>query len=372
MNDPQIFFPIVKKCALALESGEVFFGKSFGAEGEKYGEIVFNTSMTGYQEILSDPSYKDQIITMTYPEIGNYGMAEENMESERVHASGFVVKNHSKFITHPGSQETLSDFLIRTNTIGLEGIDTRKLTRIIRTTGAKKSFISTHDFNAKSLVRKAKESPSIEKIDLVKEVTTKKSYTWGRPESEFRVAVYDFGVKYNILRCLSKRRCYLKIFPASAPPENILEFDPDGIFLSNGPGDPAAVPYIVKNVAKLVGKRPIFGICFGHQILAQVFGAHTYKLKFGHRGANQPVKYNENQRIEITSQNHGFAVKMEGKEVEWTHINSNDGTSEGLSIPNSHVFSVQYHPEASPGPHDSLYLFDNFIRMIREFKAVHA
>ncbi|MBL8995072.1 MAG: glutamine-hydrolyzing carbamoyl-phosphate synthase small subunit, partial [Spirochaetia bacterium] len=276
---------------LALESGDVFPGFSLGAEGEAFGEAVFNTSMAGYQEILTDPSYKGQIISMTYPEIGNYGVNPDDNESSKIHASGFVVRHYAKFPSHHRSKGTLSDFLIQHGIVALEGVDTRKITRILRTQGNQKAAISTKDVKADSLVKKAKESVSIEHRDLVQEVTTPKSYDWETPvgvNEKFRIAVYDFGVKWNILRSLASRGAKVRVFPAGTSSAEILDWKPDGIFLSNGPGDPSAVPHIVNNVKALIGKKPIFGICFGHQILGQAYGAKTYKLKFGHRGGNQP------------------------------------------------------------------------------------
>lgn len=360
-----------RPAALALESGEVFHGLSFGHEGEAFGEAVFNTSMAGYQEILTDPSYRGQIISMTYPEIGNYGVNDEDNESSGIHASGFVVHNYCQAPSNFRSQGTLSDFLIKHRIVALEGVDTRRLTRILRSTGAKKSVISTLDLNGPSLVAKAKASASIEHRDLVQEVTCEKAYDWPMPAgvaAVFRVAVYDFGVKWNILRSLAARGAMLRVFPARTAHGEIMDWKPDGIFLSNGPGDPSALPILVGNVKALLGQRPIFGICLGHQIIGQAYGAKTFKLKFGHRGGNQPVKNQGQGTIEITSQNHGFAVKLEGTAPPFlsTHVNANDQTLEGLACERDRVFSVQYHPEACPGPHDSLYLFDQFFAAMKK------
>ncbi|MBN8215225.1 MAG: glutamine-hydrolyzing carbamoyl-phosphate synthase small subunit [Spirochaetes bacterium] len=356
--------------ALALESGEVFHGLSIGSEGEAYGEAVFNTSMSGYQEILTDPSYRGQIISMTYPEIGNYGVNEDDNESAKIHASGFVVKHYCDKPSHFRASGTLSSFLKRYGIVALQGVDTRRLTRILRSTGAKRSVISTVDLDPASLVAKAKASQSIEHRDLVREVSTEKAYDWPLPEGvagRYRVAVYDFGVKWNILRSLASRGAVLRVFPASTAASEILAWKPDGVFLSNGPGDPSALLPIVEQIKLLLGKRPVFGICLGHQLIGQAYGATTFKLKFGHRGGNQPVQRKDTGGIEITSQNHGFAVRLAeaGRDpYVLSHVNSNDQTLEGLVNDADGAFSVQYHPEASPGPHDSLYLFDRFLRLM--------
>ena len=360
----------MKKAALAFESGEFFSGFSFGYESETYGEAVFNTSMTGYQEILTDPSYKAQIITLTYPEIGNYGIDEKVNESNCIHASGLVVKNYNEIFSNFTAKASLSSFLIEHKTPGLWGVDTRKITRIIRLSGAKKAIISTQDLNQNSLVQKAIDSPSIEHLDLIKEISTPKIYDFdemGLGERAPIIAVFDFGVKRNILKSLNKRGYRLKIFPARSSKSQVLSCDPSGIFLSNGPGDPSAVPDIVDNIANLKGIKPIFGICFGHQILAQTYGLKTFKLKFGHRGGNQPVRKQGDGKIEITSQNHGFAVEAKDfKRVNVSYINCNDNTVEGLNDPKAMVFSVQHHPEACPGPRDSDYLFDQFHHLIEK------
>ena len=368
---------------LALENGTVFTGESFGASAEVAGEVVFNTSMTGYQEILTDPSYAGQIVTMTYPLIGNVGINQEDLESIRPQVSGFVVKEYFDYYSNFRATGNLGDWLAAHNIIALQGIDTRMLTKMIRTVGALKGVISTIDLDDESLIEKAKRSPSMNGLDLAKKVTTGGMYNWseidktpfalkaiGKSRSDgrpWRVVVYDYGVKHNILRRLTSYGCQLTVVPASHPAEKVLEMDPDGIFLSNGPGDPAAVRYGIQNIKKLVGKKPIFGICLGHQLLALALGGKTFKLKFGHRGANHPVKNLLTQGIEITSQNHGFAVdpqSLDPKLIEITHVNLNDETNEGLRHRGLPIFSVQYHPEASPGPHDSDYLSDQFMTMM--------
>jgi carbamoyl-phosphate synthase small subunit len=370
---------------LALENGTVFAGESFGASAEVTGEVVFNTSMTGYQEILTDPSYAGQIVTMTYPLIGNYGVNLEDLESTKPQVAGFVVKEYFDFYSNFRATSSLGQWLRAHNIVALQGIDTRMLTKMIRTVGALRGVISTVDLDDESLIEKARQSPSMNGLDLAKVVTTGKSYEWdaidktpfalkpiGRAKNDGRpwfVVVYDYGVKQNILRRLALYGCKLLIVPASFPAEKVLELQPDGIFLSNGPGDPSAVRYGIQNIKKLVGKKPIFGICLGHQLLALALGGKTFKLKFGHRGANHPVKNLLTNGIEITSQNHGFAVDSDSLNsalIEITHVNLNDGTNEGLRHRELPVFSVQYHPEASPGPHDSDYLFDQFVSMIEE------
>ena len=371
---------MAKKATLALEDGTVYEGWSFGAEGEKEGEVVFNTSMTGYQEILTDPSYKGQIVTMTYPLIGNYGVNPNDFESRGPWVEGFAVREYCDYPSNWRSRETLGDFLKRNNIIGIQGIDTRALTKRTRTVGAMKGVISTVDLDPGSLVRKAKDSPGLIGRDLVKEVTCGEVYRWGkglfdvladrvRPpvERRFRVAAYDFGIKHNILRNLVETGCEVTVFPASAEPEQLLELNPDGIFLSNGPGDPEGLPYAVENIRSLLGRKPIFGICLGHQLLGLALGGRTFKLKFGHRGANQPVRRLSTGKVEITAQNHGFSVDMESldpDQVELTHVNLNDGTVEGMRHRTLPIFSVQYHPEASAGPHDAAYLFQEFIRLM--------
>jgi carbamoyl-phosphate synthase small subunit len=375
-NDP------VKKAILVLEDGTKFEGHGFGADGESYGEIVFNTSMYGYQEILTDPSYNGQIVVMTYPEIGNYGVNPEDVESRRPFVRGFVVREYWDKPSNWRSSGDLESYLKNYNIVGIQDVSTRDITRRIRSQGAQRAVISTVDFSHDSLLKKVRSSPSILDVDLVTEVSCQKPYTWEsgsevlakslNTEREllkgYKVVVYDYGIKQNILRRLVDVGCDVKVVPSQTSSEEVLSMNPNGIVLSNGPGDPSAVSYAIKNVEKLVGKKPIFGICLGHQILGLALGGKTFKLKFGHRGANQPVKNLSTGKIEITSQNHGFAVDPDslGTHVEITHINLNDKTVEGLRHTNYPIISVQYHPEASPGPHDSSYLFDEFIRLIRE------
>ena len=365
------------KAIIALEDGKNFTGKSFGAEGESIGEVVFNTSMMGYQEILTDPSYQGQIVLMTYPLIGNYGANKEDVESRRIFLSGFIVKEYCYYPSNFRSEMSLGDFLKKSDIVGIEGIDTRALTRYIRDKGAQQGIISTVDFDIKSLQSKIKNSPGLIGRDLVKEVTCNSSYSWkeggwepetgyrknpGESGFRFKVVAYDFGIKQNILRMLVDSGCSVEVVSAKTGAEEVLARNPDGIFLSNGPGDPEGVSYVIENVRKLIGKKPIFGICLGHQILGLALGGKTYKLKFGHHGANHPVKELSTGRIEITAQNHGFVVDIDSLKglAEVTHINLNDKTVEGISSDRYNFFSVQYHPEASPGPHDSRYLFKRF------------
>jgi len=358
---------------IALEDGFVMEGISFGAKGERAGEIVFNTSMTGYQEILTDPSYKGQIVTMTYPLIGNYGTNDEDFESARPQVEGLIVGEASRIPSNWRSQLSLHEYLLKYGIMGIEGVDTRAIVRHIRLEGAMKAVISTQDLDPQSLVQKAKESEGLVGRDMVQFVTCEKPYEWDGTEQtgRFRVVVIDYGVKYNILRMLRRAGCKVTVVPASTPAEEILDRDPDGIVLSNGPGDPAGIPYAVREVQKLIGKKPVFGICMGHQVLGQALGGKTFKLKFGHRGANQPVKEISTGRVRITSQNHGFCVDIDSlkdADVELTHFNLNDGTLEGMRHKKMPIFSVQYHPEASPGPHDTEYLFDEFVRTMAEAK----
>ncbi|MBP1685723.1 MAG: carbamoyl phosphate synthase small subunit [Deltaproteobacteria bacterium] len=378
------------KALLALADGTVFTGSSFGASGEASGEIVFNTSMTGYQEILTDPSYCGQMVTMTYPEIGNVGVNHEDVESRRPFVQGFIVKEYWETPSSWRAQQSLAAYLQQHGIPGIQGIDTRALVRHIRTHGAQEAVISTADLDPASLVAKARALPGLIGRDLVKEVTCAESYDWNegtwalgvgyasgpakqtRPKGRGRrpkaplVVAYDFGVKRNILRNLVHMGCRVRVVPASTSAADALAHKPQGIFLSNGPGDPDVGPY-AGIVRDLVGKKPIFGICLGHQILGLALGGRTYKLKFGHHGGNQPVMDLTTRKVEITSQNHGFAVDMDSLQghVQLTHVNLNDRTVEGLAHAELPIFSVQYHPEASPGPHDANYLFQRFVEMMR-------
>lgn len=371
------FHPV--KALIALEDGTVFEGVSFGACGKRCGEIVFNTSMTGYQEILTDPSYKGQIVTMTYPLIGNYGVNPADAESRKPFIEGLIVKECSRIASNWRSQKSLSEYLKENNIIGIEGIDTRALTRHIRLKGAMCAVISTEDVDEERLIKKAKDSPSLIGRDLVKEVTCTKTYEW-RENSKlktqnsklYKVVVIDCGVKFNILRMLEECECQVIVVSAKTKAEQILNMKPDGILLSNGPGDPAGVPYVVKTVKKLLKKLPIFGICLGHQILGLALGGKTYKLKFGHHGGNHPVKDLKTGKAAITAQNHGFCVdinSLNNADIEVTHINLNDNTLEGMKHKKLPVFSVQFHPEASPGPHDAGYLFKRFMDMMEKKSA---
>ncbi len=370
---------------LALEDGKVFRGRAFGAIGERTGEVVFNTSMTGYQEILTDPSYKGQIVVMTYPEIGNYGVNREDIESHKPWMEGFVVRECSRIVSNWRGHQDLEQYLREHGVLGVTELDTRSLTRHIRDKGALRGVLSTLDSDESSLAARAAASPSMGGLDLVKEVTCKEPYDWTESTSErwltqhlpggrevsHKVVVYDFGVKRNSLRRLVDLGCAVKVVPATTSAEEVLAYSPNGVLLSNGPGDPAAVTYAIRNVRALLGKVPLFGICLGHQIMALAMGGQTYKLKFGHHGSNHPVKFLATGRVEITSQNHGFAVDMAtfpDDEVELTHMNLNDQTVEGFQHRTLPAFSVQYHPEASPGPHDADYLFMRFVRMMDEWR----
>jgi len=350
---------------LLLADGRIFEGRSFGYQGETVGEVCFNTGMTGYQEILTDPSYCKQIVTMTSPHIGNYGINEEDIESENIQVAGFVIKEETMTPSNWRSTQSLGEYLKKNKIVGIKEIDTRSLTRHIRDKGAMNGIISSNDLDIQSLDKKLKKFPDMNGLDLAKDVTTQKKYKWPG-KGRYKVAVIDFGIKKNILRLLSDVGCELTVFPASIKAEDILSFEPDGVFLSNGPGDPLAVTYGIETVKKLLGKVPLFGICLGHQILALALGASTFKLKFGHRGINHPVRNNEKNTVEITSQNHGFAVDLDSlpPNVISTHINLNDNTSGGIRCTDIPAFSVQYHPESSPGPHDSRYLFNQFIEMM--------
>ncbi|OGL48670.1 MAG: carbamoyl phosphate synthase small subunit [Candidatus Schekmanbacteria bacterium RIFCSPHIGHO2_02_FULL_38_11] len=369
---------------ICLEDGRHFAGKSFGAEGEAVGEVVFNTSMMGYQEILTDPSYQGQIVLMTYPLIGNYGINYEDVESRRIFLSGFIVKEYCFYPSNFRSETSLGEFLKKADIVGIEGIDTRALTRHIRDKGAQQGIISTLDFDVESLIKKIKKSPGLIGRDFVKEVTTNSPYSWNeggwdlekgyrknstKKPQRYKVVAYDFGIKHNILRMLVDSGCDVEVVPANTRAEDVLARNPDGVFLSNGPGDPEAVSYAINSTKRLLGKKPIFGICLGHQILGLALGGKTYKLKFGHHGANHPVKELSSGRIEITAQNHGFAVDVDSiSDAYLTHVNLNDQTVEGMAHKNLPVFSVQYHPEASPGPHDSRYLFKRFVDLMEKYR----
>ena len=364
---------MIKRAILALADGTVFEGDQFGATGETIGEVVFNTSMTGYQEVLTDPSYKGQIVTMTYPLIGNYGCNEADVESIGPQVEGFVVREYSAYYSNWRSKWSLDTYLAEHGIIGIQGIDTRALTRRLRVHGVMNGCLSTEDLNPEHLVAKAKAWHGLVGWDLVQRVTCPNPYAWQHQEdsnthSKYRVVALDFGIKYNIMRQLTEHGCEVQVVPANTTAEEILAAEPDGVFLSNGPGDPMPVDYAIETIQGLMGKKPLFGICLGHQLLGLALGGKTFKLKFGHRGTNQPVKHLETDRVEITSQNHGFCVDIDSlpNSVDVTHVNLNDDTLEGIQHREYPVFSVQYHPEASPGPHDASYLFSRFIEMMEE------
>ena len=360
----------IKSALLALEDGRTFRGRAWGAAGEAFGEMVFNTSMSGYQEVLTDPSYAGQIVCMTYPLIGNYGVNAEDEESARPWVEGFVVREASRMASSWRATETLDAYLKRWNIVAIDHIDTRSLVRHIRDKGAMRACISTVDLDEASLIKKAQESPAMENRELASAVTTREPYEVAAAGAErFHVVCYDFGVKRNSLRELSARGCRITVLPSTTPARDALALRPNGIFLSNGPGDPASMTAVVEEIRRVIRERvPTFGICFGHQLLGRAFGGTTYKLPFGHRGGNQPVKDLDAATVEITSHNHGFAVRAESlpPEVEVTHINLNDNCVEGMSHRDLPVFSVQYHPEAAPGPHDAAHHFQRFIKLMEE------
>lgn len=387
----------MNKAILALEDGTCFEGEAFGASGTSLGEACFNTSMTGYQEILTDPSYRGQIVAMTYPLIGNYGINPLDTESREPHVRGFVIEELCDIPSNWRSRESLHDYLARHNIIGIQGVDTRALTKRLREQGAMKAVLTTEDISPQDAAAKAAESHGMVGMDYVKEVTTPENFRWDPndelsrewtianpneglgsspddtenvfhplPDPKYHIVAYDLGVKYNILRRLRQAGFTVDVVASTTPAEEVLEKNPDGIFLSNGPGDPAALDYVHAEIRKLIGKKPIFAICLGHQMLGHALGGKTFKLKFGHRGGNQPVKDLRSGKIAITSQNHGFAVDADSlpSNVDVTHINLNDDTVEGLRHRDEPVFSVQYHPEASPGPHDARYFFSEFANLI--------
>ena len=377
---------------LAMENGVILSGSSFGAIREVTGEIVFNTSLTGYQEILTDPSYAGQIVVMTNPQIGNYGVNPDDMESAVPQVAGFVVREYFENYSNHRATESLGTWLRSQGIPAIEGVDTRMLTRMIRTSGAMRAILSPVDPDGESLLAKVRTSPQMEGLDLTRVVTCKNPYEWDavdltsfalqpdnspneKNRARHHVVVFDYGVKRNILRRLASYGCKLTIVPSDFPASEVLRLKPDGIFLSNGPGDPAAVRYGIDSIKQLMGKKPIFGICLGHQLLGLALGGKTFKLKFGHRGANHPVKNLRTNEIEITSQNHGFAVNPDSlnhSEIEITHVNLNDGTNEGFRHRTMPIFSVQHHPEASPGPHDSDYLFREFIDSMEQVAVAKA
>jgi carbamoyl-phosphate synthase small subunit len=363
----------LKPGLLALEDGRTFRGRSWAADGESCGEIVFNTSMTGYQEVLTDPSYAGQIVCMTYPLIGNYGVNKEDEESSRPWVEGFVVREASRIASNWRSQESLDAYLRRWNIVAIEGIDTRALVRHIRDKGAMRACISSIDLDAESLISKARNSPPMENRELASVVTTKEPYTIQAEGAErFHVVCFDFGVKRHSLKELARLGCRVTVVPASTTATDVLALNPDGIFLSNGPGDPASMKHEVEEIRSMLQKRvPMFGICLGHQLLGRAFGGNTFKLVFGHRGGNQPVKHLSGTHVEITSHNHGFAVAAESlpPDVEVTHINLNDKCVEGMRHKILPIISVQYHPEAAPGPHDAEHHFRRFINLMEKRKA---
>ncbi|OEU57263.1 MAG: carbamoyl phosphate synthase small subunit [Desulfobulbaceae bacterium S3730MH12] len=372
------------KALIALEDGTIFKGRSFTGHGEAVGEIVFNTSLSGYQEILTDPSYTGQIVTMTYPMIGNYGINPEDMESAAIHPMAFLVKEYNGYPSNYRSTMSLGDFLQEYSVLGVEGFDTRALVKHIRSQGAMKCIVSTEDPDHSSLIQRARNWSGLVGQDMVKRVTCDEPYGWADNKpvpginfttaqqniaNPYKVVAFDFGIKFNQLRLLTEKGCQVQVIPATTDAETVLAMNPDGIFLSNGPGDPEGVEGVVETIQTLLGKKPIFGICLGHQILGLAYGGSAYKLKFGHRGGNQPVKDLATGHVEITSQNHGFCLDIESlpkDKIEVTHINLNDNSLEGMHHKSFPAFSVQYHPEHAPGPHDAVYLFDRFIDMMRQ------
>jgi carbamoyl-phosphate synthase small subunit len=383
--------PAQPPALLVLEDGTTWPGVAFGAIGERTGEVVFNTAMTGYQEVLTDPSYYGQIVVMTAPHIGNTGVNADDEESHKPWLSGFVVRAASPRVSNWRATEALDSYLKRYGIVGISGLDTRALVRHIREQGAMRAVIASQNLDTERLVAIARTAPSMDGLDLVPYVTCAEPYHWNegnpgewgklpspRPAGtplpvgegpgvrEYHVVAYDYGIKRNILRLLAEHGCHVTVVPAKTPAAEVLALDPDGIFLSNGPGDPAAVTYAAEAVRDLLGKKPLFGICLGHQILGLALGGSTYKLRFGHHGGNQPVRFSDTQRVEISSHNHGFAVRADSlpHDVEVTHINLNDQCVEGLRAPHLKAFSVQYHPEAAPGPHDAAYLFGEFVKLM--------
>jgi len=376
------------RALLALEDGTIWHGYALGAIGERAGEVVFNTSMTGYQEVLTDPSYYGQIVVMTAPHIGNTGVNREDEESRHPWVAGFVVRAASPYVSNWRAAQSLHEYLADHGIVAMTGVDTRALVRHIRTQGAMRAVISSQNPEPDRLIAAARAAPSMNGLDLVPYVTCAEPYHWieGNPgewgsgetpaqrgEPTFHVVAYDFGIKRNILRLLAEHGCRVTVVPATTPAADVLALEPDGVFLSNGPGDPAAVTYGVQAVRDLLGKTPVFGICLGHQILGLALGGTTYKLHFGHRGGNQPVRFSDTKRVEISSHNHGFAVDASSLPdgVEITHVNLNDGCVEGLRAPDKHAFSVQYHPEAAPGPHDARYLFRQFVELMARARNRH-
>ncbi len=377
----------MKRAILALEDGTIFEGENFGGSGTSVGEICFNTSMTGYQEVLTDPSYRGQIVTMTYPLIGNYGVTPEDDESAMPHVRGFVIEELAELASNYRSHESLGDYLARWNICGVQGIDTRLLTKRLRTAGAMKACVTTELATGAEAVAQARAGAGVTGMDFVREVTTPEAFAWDPNDSQsaawdgvghlplppirHRIVAYDLGMKRNILRRLRQKGFAVHVVPSQTKAADVLALNPDGIFLSNGPGDPAALDYVFSEVRQLMGCKPIFGICLGHQMLGHAFGGKTFKLKFGHRGGNQPVQDVKTGKVAITAQNHGFAVDADSlpPEVEVTHINLNDGTVEGLRHKELPIFSVQYHPEAAPGPHDATYFFDEFAKLIDSQKS---